>query len=233
MYVNVKTGQFWVIDYRIYDPDGDGKTKLDHVVDMLHNLVYSKQLPFARVLMDSWYAAQTLMALIEKLGKIYYCPLKRNRLVDDSGGVEKYKKIENLSWSTEERQKGKLIKIKNFPSDKKVKLFRVTVSTDRTDYIVTNDLSQNSTDEVQQVNAVRWKVEEFHRGVKQLTGIEACQCRKARIQRNHIACAILAWTHLKRLAVKTAQTIYQLKYQWLSECLIEELKHPSIRMQLI
>ncbi len=233
VYVNVKTGQFWVIDYRVYDPDGDGKTKLDHVADMLRNLVYSKQLPFARVLMDSWYAAQKLMALIEQLGKIYYCPLKRNRLVDDSGGVEKYKQIEQLSWSTEEQQQGKLIKIKNFPSDKKVKLFRVTVSTDRTDYIVTNDLSQNSTDEVQEVNAVRWKVEEFHRGVKQLTGIEACQCRKARIQRNHIACAILAWTHLKRLAVKTAQTIYQLKYQWLSECLIEELKHPSIRMQLI
>jgi len=67
-----------------------------------------------------------------------------------------------------------------------VKLFRVTVSTDRTDYIVTNDLSQNSTDEVQEANAVRWKVEEFHRGVKQLTGIEACQCQ-SEIQRNHIA----------------------------------------------
>jgi len=26
-YVNVKTGQFWVIDYRIYDPDGDGKKR--------------------------------------------------------------------------------------------------------------------------------------------------------------------------------------------------------------
>lgn len=235
VYVNVKTGQFWVIDYRIYDPDGDGKNKLDHVADMLQNLVYSKQLPFVRVLMDSWYAAQNqkLMACIERLGKIYYCPLKRNRLVDDSEGSEKYKPIEQLSWSSEERQQGKLIKIKNFPKDKKVKLFRVTVSTDRTDYIVTNDFSQNSTDEVQKVNAVRWKVEEFHRAVKQLTGIESCQCRKARIQRNHIACAILAWTHLKRLAALTAQSIYQLKYQWLSDCLIEELKHPSIRMQLM
>jgi hypothetical protein len=174
-----------------------------------------------------------LMALIEQLGKIYYCPLKRNRLVDDTGGVEKYKQIEQLCWSREEQQQGKRIKIKNFPSNKKVKLFRVTVSTDRTDYIVTNDLSQNSTDEVQEANAVRWKIEEFHRGVKQLTGLEACQCRKARIQRNHIACAILAWTHLKRLAALTAQSIYQLKYQWLCDCLIEELKHPSIRMQLI
>jgi hypothetical protein len=125
VYVNVKTGQFWVIDYRIYDPDGDGKNKLDHVADMLNNLVYSKQLPFVRILMDSWYAAQKLMAFIEKLGKTYYCPLKRNRLVDDSGGVEKYKQIEQLSWSTEEHQHGKLIKIKNFPKEKKVKLFRV------------------------------------------------------------------------------------------------------------
>lgn len=118
------------------------------------------------------------MALIEQLGKIYYCPLKRNRLVDDSGGVEKYKQIGQLGWLREERQQGKLIKIKSFPSNKKVKLFRVTVSTDRTDYIVTSDLSQNSTNEVQEVNAVRWKVEEFHIGVKQLTGIEAMPLSK-------------------------------------------------------
>jgi len=142
--------------------------------------------------------------------------------------VEKYKQIEQLSWSREERKQGEL-KLKTFLVIK-VKLFRVTVSTDRTDYIVTNDLSQNSTDEVQEANAVRWKVEEFHRGVKQLTGIEACQC-KTRIQRNHIACAILAWTNL--LSILTSQTIYQLKYQWLSEYLIEELKHPSIPMQLV
>ena len=28
---------------------------------------------------------------------------------------------------------------------------------------------------------IRWKIEEFHREIKQLTGIESCQCRKARI----------------------------------------------------
>jgi hypothetical protein len=41
-----------------------------------------------------------------------------------------------------------------------------------------------------QVYNIRWKVEEFHRELKQLTGVESCQCRKGRIQRNHIACAI-------------------------------------------
>ena len=34
VYVNPKTGRFWVIDYRIFDPDADGKTKLDHVREM-------------------------------------------------------------------------------------------------------------------------------------------------------------------------------------------------------
>ena len=45
----------------------------------------NKKIPFKTVLMDSWYAIQRLMALIDNLGKIYYCPLKSNPLVDDTG----------------------------------------------------------------------------------------------------------------------------------------------------
>ncbi len=30
IYVNYEIGKFWVVDYRIYDPDRDGKTKIDH-----------------------------------------------------------------------------------------------------------------------------------------------------------------------------------------------------------
>lgn len=87
VYVNTVTGQFWVIDYRLYEPDGDGQSKLDHVAAMLNGLVYGKQLPFTTVLMDSWYATQPLMAQIDQLQKVYYCPLKSNRRVDDSVGT--------------------------------------------------------------------------------------------------------------------------------------------------
>ncbi len=31
VYVNPETEQFWVIDYRIFDPERDGLSKLDHV----------------------------------------------------------------------------------------------------------------------------------------------------------------------------------------------------------
>jgi hypothetical protein len=233
IYVNPETEQFWVIDYRIYDPDGDGKTKIDHVMDMLQNLVYHKALPFRAVLMDTWYATNKLMLYIDDLGKYYYCPLKENRLVDDTEGQEKYKRIENLSWNKTELKQGKIIKINKFPGAKKVKLFRVAVSTNRTDYIATNDISQDDTNVVQKVCNVRWKIEEFHRELKQLTGVENCQCRKARIQRNHIACALLVWHRLKNLAYSTGQSIYQLKFGLLSNYLKQQLRHPDIRMTLV
>ena len=84
VYVNPELDQFWLIDYRIYDPDNDGKTKLEHASDMLLNVVHHKQLPFKAVLMDTWYATKKIMMLIESLNKQYYCPLKDNRQVDDS-----------------------------------------------------------------------------------------------------------------------------------------------------
>lgn len=51
-------------------PDGDGKTKLEYVKDMLNNLVYQKNLvEFHAVLMDSWYATKEIMRLIEQRQK--------------------------------------------------------------------------------------------------------------------------------------------------------------------
>jgi SUMO ligase MMS21 Smc5/6 complex component len=106
-----------------------GFSLLDHVADMLEGVVYSKKLPFRIVLMDSWYATQKLMAKIDQLEKLSYCPLKTNRRVDDSGGSTPYVRVDELVWRTEELQQGKLIKVGGFPADKKVKLLRVTVST--------------------------------------------------------------------------------------------------------
>jgi hypothetical protein len=159
-------------------------------------------------------------------------PLKKNCLVDDTGGSEECKRIESLNLTSSELEHGEIIKIKTFPKDKKVQLFRVTVSTDKTEFVATNDLTQDSTDIVQEVCDIRWKIEEFHREIKQLTGIESCQCRKARIQRNHINCAMLVWTLLKQLAYSTGQTVYQLKHGLLSNYLIEQLKHPVLTMTL-
>jgi hypothetical protein len=86
---------------------------------------------------------------------------------------EDYKSVESLSWKPTELQSGKIIKIKTFPKFKKVKLFRVIVSPNKTEYVASNDLNQSTMSDVQKVCAIRWKVEEFHRELKQLTGIES------------------------------------------------------------
>ncbi|MFM8535851.1 MAG: hypothetical protein ACKOEC_20075 [Acidimicrobiia bacterium] len=54
LYVNPDTGQYWRVDYRVFDPAGDGKTKLDHVHEMLVTAIANKGLAFTRVLFDSW-----------------------------------------------------------------------------------------------------------------------------------------------------------------------------------
>ncbi|NEP85101.1 MAG: transposase, partial [Okeania sp. SIO3B3] len=79
--------------------------------------------------------------------------------------------MEELTWNKLELLSGKIIKIKGFPKDKKVKLFWGTVSTNRTEYIATNDLGYQSTDDVEFEIQTRWKIEEFHARIKQLTGL--------------------------------------------------------------
>ncbi len=72
-----------------------------------------------------------------------------------------------MAWSDRELKQGKLVKIKGFPKDYKVKLFRVAVTSKRTEWMVSNDLSKDSTQDTQEVRGVRWKIEEFHREAKQ------------------------------------------------------------------
>jgi hypothetical protein len=105
VYVNPETEQFWVIDYRIFDLERDGLSKLDHVRDMLR-LVGHRGVPFETVLMDTCYATKELMLPIEGMGKKYYCPLKSNRQVEDSGGERPYRRMEALEWSERELESG-------------------------------------------------------------------------------------------------------------------------------
>lgn len=230
VYVNPALDRYWLIDYRIYDKPGDGKSKLDHVRDMLSVLVYSRNVAFSTVLMDSWYASKSLLLYIESLEKKYYVPLKSNRLVDDSNGSKPYQRIDALQWTTAEETFGKRLKLNKFPKNHKVKVFRVA-SSRRTDYVATNDLSQSDVCVVRQVCDVRWKIEQLHREAKQLTGLEKCQCRLPRIVRNHISAAFLVWIHLMRKAHETGQTLYQVKHGLLSEYLCQQLKSPTLKIQ--
>jgi len=227
VYYHAELDRYWIIDYRLFDPERDGKTKLDHVNDMLDS-VARRGIKFGTVLMDAWYATVQLMTRLNKADKFFYCPLKKNRLVDETRGQEPYVVVESLPWTTVEEHIGKTVKVKGFAQDTYLKLFRVQVSTDRTDYIVTNDVTQSDTDEAQKESGQRWKIEQFHREEKQLTGIERCQWRLNRSQRNHLCASMLVWLCFKELAYKTEQTVYQLKHNLMADYLKQQLRNPTI-----
>ena len=232
IYINPDTEQFWIIDYRVFDPDKDGKTKVAHVKEMLDNVIHHKRLPFITVLMDTWYANHQLMLHIHDKGKLFYCPIKKNRLARPSGSDVTYQQVTKLGFNEQQYTEGQLIQLKNMPAAIPLKLFSVAVSSNRTDFVVTNDTSQACADDTKKICAIRWFIEQFHREIKQLTGMEKCQCRKQRIQRNHIACAMHVWVYLKKLAYETKTTVYQIKRNLLSEYLKTELENPRIAMCL-
>ena len=227
VYYNPDTDQYWLVDYRIFAPEHDGKTKIEHVTEMLESLK-RRNISYLYLLMDSWYATNDLFKYAVKEQKLFYCPIKSNRKVDDSGGKQPYKQVFDTPFTNEEVKCGKVVKVFKMQMDTYFKLFRVLVSTTRTDYLITNDLAQNSTAAAEKESSIRWKVEQLHREEKQLTGIENCQCRLQRSQRNHIAIASLVWLTFKKVAYQTQKTVYNLKKSLLDEYMVQQLNQSTI-----
>lgn len=181
-----KRKDFYPIDYRIYAPDQDGKTKNEHFAEMLINAVFAKKIQAKRIWFDSWYASAENLKLVQRLGLSFFTTLKSNRMVSLSkaGG---WNPLNEIEWTPERLQNGVIVKLKEVLF--KVQLFKVVATDGNIDWVITNCPNETLTVQaVQETNDVRWQIEELHRGLKQLTGIETCPCRKGRSQRNHIAC---------------------------------------------
>ena len=212
---------FYPIDYRIYAPEHDGRTKNGHFSEMVINAVYAKKIKAKWILFDSWYASA------ENLMLIFFITLKSNRMVrlsKEGGWIH----LEDIDWTKERLQNGMMVKLKEAPF--KVRLFEVVATNGDIDWVITNCPDETlTTHAAQDASDVRWQVGELHRGLKQLTGTEKCQCRKSRSQRNHIACCYHAWLSLKVKAKSLGKTHYQTKEDLLSDYLRAELAAPRIQ----
>lgn len=220
-------GDHFPVDFRVYAKEADGKTKNDHFQEMLLRAVVEKRIQAKRVLFDSWYASWENLKHVHRLGLIFYTTLKSNRLISlskESGYIH----LDQIEWSEEQLINGIVVKLKKVPF--KVKLFKVVATNGDIDWIITNDLDETVTTQVaQEADELRWQVEEFHRELKQLTGSEKCQCRKARSQRNHLACCYHAWVSLKVQAKAFNKTIYRVHTDLFSDYLRNELRNPTIK----
>ena len=111
----------------------------------------------------------------------------------------------------------------------RVQLFKVVAPNGDIEWVITNQPPCTfRTHDIQHENAVRWQIEQLHRELKQLTGSEKCECRKARSQSNHIACCYLAWLSLKVQAQHWGKTLYAAQRDLFSDYLRAELRTPHI-----
>jgi SRSO17 transposase len=228
--------EFYPIDFRLYAPEQDGKTKNDHFLEMLRRAKSDKGLKANTVLFDSWYASVDNLKAIHRLGMIFVTTLKENRLVSLSKETG-YVHLDTLTWDKNCLTYGSLVKLKEMPF--LVRLFKLVATNGDIEWVITNrHLNQDNNgdaqapltaQDVQDENAVRWQIEQLHRELKQLVGTQKCQCRKARSQRNHLALCYLAWLSLKVHATRFCITLYAARTNLFRDYLRAELRNPTIQ----
>jgi len=221
-----EAGDFMPLDFRIYAPDQDQKTKNDHFLDMFQQVVAEDKLLALIILFDSWYAGSTNLKKIHRAGWTFFTTLKSNRLVSLSKATG-YQKLDSLEPPAQGWSRGVEVRLPEVPFGGK--LFKLVATNGDIEWVITNHLAAHLTREmVIEAVEVRWQVEEFHRSFKQVTGSEKCQCRKAISQRNHLTCCYLAWVSLRQYARAIGQTIYQAHQLPWAAFLRQQLRHPSI-----
>jgi hypothetical protein len=216
---------YYPIDYQIYAPKVNGLTKNDLFAVMLMAAKTKKAIRARTVLFDSWYASVANLKLVKFLDMVFVAPIKDNRLVSltkDDG----YLHVQNIDWTPYRMTYGVSVKLKELPF--RVRLFKVVATNGDIDWIITNHPDLLPTSAIQTLNTQRWSIEQFHRELKQLTGSEKCQCRKARSQRNHLGYCYLAWVALKVKARELGITVYQVRTRIFDAFLTIALQHPPI-----
>lgn len=208
------------VDFRIYHPKTDGKTKNQHVRDMLSSAQYRGFKP-ELVVMDSFYASVDTLHKIQDYKWIFVAGVRQNRTVF----VISEEQASKYSVETIEIPIGGIIvRLKEYGM---VKLFKLVATDGKVEYVVTNNLSFFHSD-IRDAYARRWKIEEFHRGLKQTTGVEMCQSRTARSQRTHIFCSILSFLAFEKKRLEEAITWYEAKRTIISDSIFSYLKSPFI-----
>ena len=230
IHTNGQEQGFYPIDYRVYNPDGDGKSKNEHFRAMLLRACSEKGLQALTILFDAWYASVENLKLIQRLGRVFVTTLKSNRLVSLSKETG-YIHLEEIDWSPERLREGVRVKLKEVPFY--VRLFKLVARNGDIDWVITNredDPQSPTTADVMQTECdIRWQIERMHRELKQLVGTEKCQCRKQRAQRNHLACCYLAWVALRLRALELGTTLYAASAALWHDYLKNELRNPTIR----
>jgi hypothetical protein len=206
-------------DYRVYHKAADGKTKNDHLRDLLAE---AKRRGFAPrcVLFDRWYSGLENLKAVRAQGWRFLAPVAGNRLVRLGGGpAERVDRLPIAAGGTAAW----------LPGFGPVRVFRVVARDGGTEHWVTDDLGMGGVQR-QELDELSWSIEEYHRGLKQFCGAERCQARYGRAQRNHIGLAVRAFVRLEWHRWSTGVSWFEAKARVIRDAVRHYLEDPWYRL---
>jgi Transposase DDE domain len=162
------------------------------------------------VIADSWYSSLDNLKCIRDLGWYFVMGLKKNRIVN------KGEQLCDLVIPDE----GLRVHLRGYGW---ITIFRFESTDRRTDYIGTN--RENPTrDHISALVKKRWEIEVFHRELKQTCGLEQCQARTSRSQRNHIVLSVLTWIKQAALRRYNHLSFYQQQWDTIKQVIAYQMK---------
>ena len=189
-------------------------TKNQHFRALVKQAV-SNQILFDYVLADNWFGAKDNMEFIHyDLKKLFIFGIKSNRLIAFSEEEKKRGQYHNLSACHFQNGEKRIVWLKDlaFPVALVTKIFKNEDGSTGILHIVTNDLNSGA-DRIYEIYQKRWRIEEYHKSIKQNTSLEKSPTKVARSQRNHIFASIIAYCKLEFLKVRTHLNHFALKYK--------------------
>ena len=109
-----------------------------------------------------------------------------------------------------------------------VKVFGIAIPNGGIAYWATNDLAMTDLTRLQFADC-SWAIEHYHRGIKQCTQIERCQCRSARAQRNHIGLALRAFLRFEAHCFRWGMSWVEAKTDIIRDAVRAYINRPHIR----
>jgi len=190
------------VDYRVYEGSAETKNKNEHFIDML-NMAKKRGFEPSYVMADSWYSSLENLQHLRNMRWRFVMGLKENRLVNETKGA--YLPIRDLDWTTKKVRK---VWLRGFGF---VLVAQIIFKNGDVRYVCTNDLTLTDYGALSAQSKKRWTIEEFHRGIKQTTGIECCYSVKKRSQLTHIFASFVAFVLLEFERLRTGISWYEQK----------------------
>ncbi|MDN3030798.1 MAG: transposase, partial [Candidatus Tisiphia sp.] len=181
-------------------------TKNEHFRNLIKQSHINKVL-FDYVLADNWFGAKENLEYIHNLNKYFIIGIKSNRTISLSKNDKMKSQFQQVSSLN--LKDGQFIRVwlkgLEFPVTLIKKVFINEDNSTGILYLVSNDLDHDA-DHPYEIYQKRWRIEVFHKSIKQNASLAKSPTKKVISQSNHIFASIVAFCKLEMLQLKTHLT---------------------------